>query len=210
MTAAVEGLADEEDGAAVARRLRPQQIDGEAEGVEDGGALISEAQVVDGAGCDAVLHVVLTGAFGGEIEDGLGDGVAAAGEVAEEGGLAVEGNDGNAVRDGADDGLDHGGESAKLVVLATTGRADLKHDYQSEGFAVGIRLEAEGLRNTVVGEDEVVRLERKDELAGLVADEGGNKDQGGLGFKRGRGRGRRCLGERGTQDADAKAGKQQG
>ena len=50
VAAAVEGFADEEDGAAVLGWLGAEEIDGEAEGVEDGGAVVAKAYVADGEG----------------------------------------------------------------------------------------------------------------------------------------------------------------
>ncbi len=48
VAAAVEGFADEEDGAAVFGGLVAEKVDGEAESVEDGSAVVPEADVVDG------------------------------------------------------------------------------------------------------------------------------------------------------------------
>jgi hypothetical protein len=92
MAAAVEGLADEENGAAIFGGLVAEEVDGEAEAVEDRGAVVAEAEVVDGERRGAVVEVVLTRAAGGEGADGVGGGVGVGGEVLEEGGLAVEGD----------------------------------------------------------------------------------------------------------------------
>lgn len=48
VAAAVEGFADEKDSSAVVGWLVAEEIDSEAEGVEDGGSIVAEGDVVDG------------------------------------------------------------------------------------------------------------------------------------------------------------------
>jgi len=45
--------------------LVAEEVDGEAEGVEDGGSVVAEAEVVDSERGGAVFEVVLAGAAGG-------------------------------------------------------------------------------------------------------------------------------------------------
>jgi hypothetical protein len=85
------------------------------------------------------------------------------------------------VRNAADDGVEHFGDGGVLEELGSAGAAAFDVDDQGEGLAAGVLFEVEFLRDAVVGEDEVAGVEGEDELAGLLlADQGGNEDQGGL------------------------------
>src|ERR1700722_15721314 len=50
VAAAVDGFADEQDGAAKLGRLVAQQVDGILEAVEDGGSIIAGSEALHGAG----------------------------------------------------------------------------------------------------------------------------------------------------------------
>ena len=199
MAAAVEGFADQENGAAVFGGLVAQELDGEAQAVEDGGAVVAEADVVDGEGPGAIVEVMLTCASWSEGADGVGRRVGVRGEVLEERGLAVEGDYGDFVSDIADDRFKHRSESrsdgGELIELTCACAADFDDDDESERLATGVLLEYELLRDAVVGKDEVFCGKGVDELSGFAADERGNQDKGGVcaeggglrGFSRGRG-----------------------
>ncbi len=181
MAPSVEGFADKEDGAAVLAWLVPEEVDGEAEGVEDGGAVVAEAEVVDGERGGAVVEVMLAGAAGGEAGDGVCGRVEVGGEVLEKCGLTVEGDDGDFVRDVADDRGEHwsqrGSDGVEFVEFAGAGPADFDDDDEGERLATGVLLESELLRDSVVGQDEIVRGECEDEIAGLIADESGRENK---------------------------------
>ena len=66
MTAAIEGLTDEENSAARVGGLMAKQIDRKAECVEDCSTVVAEADVVDRVRGGAVVHVVLSGTARGE------------------------------------------------------------------------------------------------------------------------------------------------
>jgi hypothetical protein len=182
VAAAVESLADEKDGSAVVRRLVAEEVDGEAKGVEDGGSVVAEADVVDGVGQGAIVDVVLTRAAGCEGFDSVRSRFEVWSEALEERGLAVEGDDGDFVRNVADNGFEHGRErrsnGGKFVELSGASATDFDDDDQSERLAIRILFEAKFLRDAVVGESEVAGVECEDEIAALVADESGNEYQG--------------------------------
>jgi len=48
MATAIECLADEENGSAILERLRAEEVEGKADAVEDGGAVVAEGDVADG------------------------------------------------------------------------------------------------------------------------------------------------------------------
>jgi hypothetical protein len=129
--------------------------------------------------------MVLAGAAGGEVGDGVCGGVEVGGEVLEERRLTVEGDDGKFVRDVADDGSEHWGErgsdGAEFVEFAGSGAADLDYDDECERLAAGVLFEGEFLLDSVVGQDEIVGGEGIDEIAGLVADESGRENKSGAG-----------------------------
>ena len=107
MAALVEGFADQEDGAAVGRRLLAEQVCGEGHGVEHGRAVV--------AGFDAVE-------LGGDLAE-------VGGEAVKEFGFAVKVDDCNAMRDVADDGVEQRTEAAVLVEIMNAVSADLDdHD----------------------------------------------------------------------------------
>jgi hypothetical protein len=83
MAASIEGLADEKDGAAVLGWLVAEEVDRKAEGVEDGGAVVAEAEVVNSERGGAVFEMVLAGAARGEVGDGVCGGVEVGGEAGE-------------------------------------------------------------------------------------------------------------------------------
>jgi len=64
-------------------------------------------------------------------------------------------------------------DGVEFVEFAGAGTTDFDDDDQGEGFAAGVLLEGEFLRDSVVGQDEIVDGECEDEIACLVADEGG-------------------------------------
>jgi hypothetical protein len=182
VAAAVEGFADEKDGAAVVGGLVAEEVDGEAKGVEDGGSVVAEADVVDGKPRSAVIEVMLPRAAGREGLDGVRCCVEVRGKALEECGLAVEGDDGNFVLDVADNGFEHGSKrrsnGGKFVELSCASATDFDDNDQSERLAIRILFEAEFLRDAVVDECEVAGVECEDEIAALVADESGNEYQG--------------------------------
>jgi hypothetical protein len=136
---------------------------------------------VEGERGGAIFKMMLAGAAGGKAGDGVGGRVEVGGEVLKERGLTVEGDDGDFVWDVADDGGEHRGErgcdGAELIEFAGTGTTDFDDYDEGEWLAAGVLLESELLRNSVVGEDEVVRGEGEDEVAGFVADKSGREDK---------------------------------
>ncbi len=171
------------------RGLIAQEVDGESEAVEDGGAVVSERKVVDGEWRGAVIKVMLACAAGSEVADSGSRCVDVRGEVLKQRGLAVEGDYSNFVRDVADDGFEHWSQwrsdGAVFVELASTGAADFDDDDEGERSAASILLERELLRNAIVREREVVGGEGEDEFSGFIADQRGNKNQGGVGAESG-------------------------
>jgi hypothetical protein len=145
--------------------LVAEEVDGKAKGVEDGGSVVAEADVVDSERRSAVIKVMLARAAGREGFDSVRSCVEVWGEALEERGLAVEGDDGNFVRDVADDGFEHGSkrrsDGGEFVEL-TGSDADFDDDDESEGLAIRILLEAKFLRDAVVGESEVAGVESED------------------------------------------------
>jgi hypothetical protein len=166
VAASVEGLADEEDGAAILGWLIAEEVDGEADGVEDGGAVVAEAEIVDGQRGGAVFEMMLAGAARSEAGNGVRGGVEVGGEVLEECGLTVEGDDRDLVGDVAYDGGEHGGkwwsDGAEFVEFAGSGTADFNGDDKGERLATGVLLEGKLLRYAVIGQDEIVRSEGED------------------------------------------------
>ena len=117
----------------------------------------------------------------------MGGRVDVGGEVLDQHGRAVVADDGNFVGVTADDRLNHRSERAVLRELTRAGAAALDVDDQGERLAASVLLERKFLRNAVVSKDEVVGLEREDEFAGLIADQGRNENQSRLAADR------RCL-----------------
>src|SRR5581483_1809630 len=103
VAALVEGFAEQEDGAAILRRLLAQEVGGEGHGIEDGGAVV--------AGLDAVE-------LGGDLAQ-------VGGEAVEQFGLTVEVDDGDMVRDVTDDSVEERAEIAVVGQMADAVAADL-------------------------------------------------------------------------------------
>ncbi len=155
----VDGLAEQEDGAAILYGLLTKQVDGEAERVQDGGAAVALVEVAQRlGGCADVVGERLF-----ERRDG------------------VEGHHGDLVRDVADQSLQRGGEAFVLVELVDRRCPYLGDDDEREPVCSVVGFEGELLLDAVVGEGEVVGGEGVDELAGLGFDEGGDEDEGGAG-----------------------------
>ena len=70
-TAAVDGLADQQDRTTVRNGLNAKQSDGEAQGIENGSSIVCGAQIVKGFRRFTVLHMMLAGAARSEVEDCL-------------------------------------------------------------------------------------------------------------------------------------------
>ncbi len=157
LAAVIECLAEEKEHSPVGHGLLAQEIDREAEGVEDGGAVVSAAEAGDGADCGALV--------GGEI---LGDA-----------GRAVEANHSDAIGHVSDEGVEDFGEAAVVVEMRCAGVAVLQEENDGDGLGIVVGLHAEFLRSSVVGEDEVVGGEFKDDFAALGGDERGDEDEVG-------------------------------
>ena len=152
------------------RGLLAEHVDGEDDGVEDGGLLVAVIEGVEGVG--------------DEFEIGR--------EAVQQGGRAVEADYGDLVLDVADQVVEQGAEVAVLFEVRGAGTAGFDDDDESQRLVAGVLLEMQWLLDAVVGEDEVVGFEGVDELAGLGADERGDDDEAGANGDGGRGR--RCLG----------------
>ena len=75
--------------------------------------------------------------------------------------------------------VEHGAEVAVLIEMRGAIAAGLHDDDQREGLFACVLLEADGLRDAVVGEDEVIGLQGVHKLTRAGADERGNDDKAG-------------------------------
>lgn len=157
VAALVEGFAEEQNGAAVVRRLFAEKVCREGQGVEYRSAVV--------AGLDAI-----------ELGRDLAE---VRGEAVEELGFAIEVDERDAMWDVAHDGVEERAEVAVGRQVRDAVTSDLDDDYEREGLRVGVIFELEFLRDAVVFNREVVGLECEDELAGFGFDECGDNDQRG-------------------------------
>ena len=130
--ALVDRFAEKKDRAAIAGGLFAELIDGEGDGVENGGAAVAFFEIARVAG-------------------GL---VGVRRERQDDVRLAVEADDGDAVFDVADERVQDGVESAIVVEMTRAGAASFDDDGESERLGVGVVLDGDLLRGTVVGEGE--------------------------------------------------------
>jgi hypothetical protein len=98
------------------------------------------------------------------------------------------------VGDVADDGFKHGSEGrrdgGKFIELACAGSADFDDDDEGQGFAAGVLLKGELLRDAIIGENEIFGGKGVDEISGFAANERGDEDERGVCAKHGGLRGR--------------------
>ena len=106
VAALVDGFGEQEDGAAVGGGLLAEHVDGEGDGVEDGGLLVAGIEVVERAG--------------DEFEVG--------GEAMQQDGRAVKADDGDFVIDVADEVGEHRAEVAVLIEMAGAGASGFNDD----------------------------------------------------------------------------------
>jgi hypothetical protein len=111
------------------------------------------------------------------------------GEFLDEGGRAVEADDGHFVLNAAEEGVEHGGEGAIDVEVLAAFSSGLNEDNEGEGLRARVFVEVKLLLDTVVGKSEGVGAEGVDHGAAFGAHERRNKDEGGAGGD-GRGGGR--------------------
>jgi hypothetical protein len=83
------------------------------------------------------------------------------------------------MRNAAHDRFNHRRDGSILVELPDSIAADFDRDDQSQGFAAGVLLQREFLRDAVVSKHEVVGFEGEDKLASFVPNECRDDDQGG-------------------------------
>src|SRR5579862_3795829 len=108
--ALIDGLAEQQDGAAIAGGLLAELVDGEGDGVEDGGATVAFEEIGN-----------LAGRFIGDWSERL-----------DQMRRAVESDDGDVVFDVADDGVHDGVEGAVVVEMARAGAAGFDDDGESK------------------------------------------------------------------------------
>jgi len=155
--ALVDGFAEEENGAAIGWRLGAELIDGEADGVEDGGSAVAFFEI-------------------GELDGGF---VGVGSERLDDMRSAVEGDDGDGVFDVADEGVHDGAESAVIVEMTRAVAAGFDDDGESQRLGVGVVFDADVLRSAVVFEEEVFGAEAEDDVAVAAGDEDGDHDEVG-------------------------------
>jgi hypothetical protein len=155
--ALVDGFAEQEDCAAIVRRLGAELIDGESNGVENGGAGVTFFEIRE-----------LARGLVGDCGEGLDD-------VR----FAVESDDGDAVLDVADEGIHDGVEGAVIVEMTRARAAGFDDDGERERLGVGVIFHGDCLRDAVVGEREVFGVEAEDDVAVAAGDEDGDHDEVG-------------------------------
>jgi hypothetical protein len=147
--------------------LAAEEVDGEADAVEDGGTVVAGLKVAEG------------GVYAVKVR----------GEFLDEGGRAVKADDGHLVLNAAEEGIEHGGEGAIDVEVLAAFSSGLNEDDEGEGLRARVFVEIKLLLDAVVGKSERVGTEGVDHGAAFGAHERGNKDEGGAGGD-GRGGGR--------------------
>ncbi len=158
MAAVVDRLAQQQDGAAVGGRFLAQQVDGEGERIENRVAGIARVEVVERVRNEVGIRR----------------------KAVEQGGRAVETDDGDLVGNVSDHGIEKRTQIAILLEPRRSVPAGLDDNNQSERLTVGVLLQGKFLRDAIVGEAEVAGLQREDHLPGLCLDQRGHQHQRGL------------------------------
>lgn len=91
----------------------------------------------------------------------------------------VEGDHGNKMIHVSDDRIEDGAEPLIVSDVGCPSSSGLDDDGKSEGLGAGVVVEGDGLRNAVVGDEEVVSGKFVDILAGLCLDLHGYLDKRG-------------------------------
>ena len=180
----IVGLGDEQDGATIRGRLLAQQVHGESESIDDGRAFISGVEVAK--------------------RDSGGIGVG--GEVQKQPGRTVEADHGDLMRDVADQVPDQRAEMAVAVEFAHASAAGFNRDHKRQRLIAGVLIQRELLLDAVIGDAEVIGLQREDELSIGASHQCRNNNQIGLRAQGGRPRrgcgGQLREGDRGQQESE--------
>lgn len=153
--ALIDGFAEKQNGAAIAGRLLAELIDGERDGVENGGAAVPFFEIGDSAG-----------GLVGDRREGL-----------DQVWSAVEADDGDAVFDVADDGVHDGVESEVVIEVARACAAGFDNDGESERLSVGVVFDGYRLWRAVIGESEIFGVQSEYNVAVAASDEDRDHDE---------------------------------